>query len=216
MIRMPRSAAAHAAAALAIMLLAPTLARADDAATTLCRGNPAFAPNVIQSILAAQLQRDHDPALDSEPPDQMAAEAVETGVKECAAVLRRDSATLGVLSALSGNDLQAGWDAFNTTCSDHVASRGDCIRAEVSSVHALKHLVAQDDPPGARSLVEACQLVLKPDPPMADWRECVDQALAAHADRAAADRCKTSVTWHVTNSGAEAGRTLRACLRPGG
>jgi hypothetical protein len=188
---------------------------AEDAAVTLCRSNPAYALNVIQQIVAAQLERDHDPALDTEPPDQMAAGAVELGVKECADVLHRDPATLQVLASVSGSDQQVAWDAFNTSCSDHVASRAACIRAEVGSVHALKLMTARDDPPGSKALVEACELVLKPDPAMADWRECVDDALAVHADRAAANRCKTSVPWHVTTSGADAGHTLARCLGGG-
>jgi hypothetical protein len=198
-----------------VLLCAPHAADAEDAAVTLCRSNPAYALNVIQQIVAAQLERDHDPALDTEPPDQMAAGAVELGVKECADVLHKDAATQQVLASLSGSDQQVAWDAFNTSCSDHVASRAACIRAEVGSVHALKHMTARDDPPGSKALVEACALVLKPDPAMADWRECVDDALAAHADRAAANRCKTSVPWHVTTSGADAGHTLARCLGGG-
>jgi hypothetical protein len=187
-------------------------ARAEDSAATLCRSNPAYALNVISSILAAQLQRDHDPALDAEPPDQMAAEAVEQGVKDCADTLRRDPGTAQAMASFSGSDQQLAWDAFNTSCADHVASRAACIRAEVASVHALKRMTAEDEPPGAKALVEACELVLKPEPAIAEWRECVDLGLAAHADRGAANRCKTSVPWHVTGSGAEAGHTLAACL----
>jgi hypothetical protein len=190
-------------------------ALAEDSAVTLCRSNPAYALNVIQQIVAAQLERDHDPALDTEPPDQMAASAVELGVKECADVLHKDAPTQQALLSFSGSDQQVAWDAFNTSCSDHVASRAACIRAEVGSVHALKHMTARDDPPGSKALVEACELVLKPDPAMADWRECVDDALAAHADRAAANRCKTNVPWHITTSGADAGHTLASCLGRG-
>jgi hypothetical protein len=196
-------------------LLAAQAARAEDAAAALCRGNPAFAMSVIQGVLAAQLERDHDPALDAEPPSQMAAEAVEQGVKDCAETLHHDPATGQVLQSFTGADREIAWDAYNTSCADHVASRADCIRAEVGAVRALKHMVAKDDPPGAKTLVETCQLVLKPDPPMADWRECVDLALATHPDRSAADRCKTSVAWHTTTSGADAGRMLAACLGAG-
>jgi hypothetical protein len=120
-----------------------------------------------------------------------------------------------VLQSFSGADREMAWDAFNTSCADHAASRADCIRAEVGSVRALKHMVAKDDPPGAKALVETCQLVLKPDPPMADWRECVDLALATHAGRGTAERCKTSVAWHTTTSGADAGHLLAACLNAG-
>jgi deoxycytidylate deaminase len=203
-----------AAATLAVLLplLTTRAARAEDAAATLCRGNPAYALNVIQGVLAAQLERDHDPALDAEPPSQMAAEAVEQGVKDCAETMHKDPAANQVIQSFAGPDREIAWDAFNTSCADHVASRADCIRAEVGAVRALKHMVAKDDPPGAKAMVETCQLVLKPDPPMADWRECVDLALATHADRGAANRCKTSVAWHTTTSGADAGHMLAACL----
>jgi hypothetical protein len=187
-------------------------AHAEDAEATLCRSNPAYALNVISSIIAAQMQRDHDPALDAEPPDQIAAGAVEQGVKDCADVLHKDQATMQVIAAYAPADQQIAWDAFNTSCSDHVASRAQCIRAEVDSVHALKRMTATDQPPGARTLVETCSLVLKPDPAIAEWRACVDVALSAHADRAAANRCKTSVDWHVTTSGSDAGHAVAACL----
>ncbi len=202
------------AAFLALPLLgAVPAARAQDAAAALCRGNPAYQLNVIAAIVQAQLQRDHDPALDAEPPDQMAASAVEQGVKDCADVLHKDPATLQAIGGYTYADQQIAWDAFNTSCSDHVASRAACIRAEVDSVHALKRMTAIDQPPGSRALVAACELVLKPDPAIAEWRACVDVALSAHADRAAADRCKTSVDWHVTTSGSDAGRALKACLQ---
>jgi hypothetical protein len=198
--------------ALMICLLAPAAARADDDAATLCRTNPANALSVIQGIVNAQLQRDHDPALDTEPPDQMAAGAVELGVKQCADTLHKDPATQQALASYTGTDLTVAWDAFNTSCADHVASRSACIRAEVASTQALRRMTLHDEPPGSKAMVEACELILKPDPAMADWRECVDQALATHAGRPAANRCKTSVAWHVTSSGADAGRELAACL----
>jgi hypothetical protein len=214
---MIRTVRLPAAAVLAVLLpwLTAHGARAQDAAATLCRGNPAFALNVIQGVLAAQLERDHDPALDAEPPGQMAAEAVEQGVKDCAETMHKDPATDQAVQSFTGPDREIAWDAFNTSCADHVASRADCIRAEVGAVRALKHMVAKDDPPGAKALVETCQLVLKPDPPMADWRECVDLALATHAGRGTAERCKTSVAWHTTTSGADAGHMLAACLGAG-
>jgi hypothetical protein len=195
-----------------VCLLAPGAARADDAAATLCRSNPAYALNVIQGIVNAQLQRDHDPALDTEPPDQMAAGAVELGVKQCADTLRADNASQQALASYAGTDLQVAWDAFNTSCANHVGTRAACIRAEVASTQALRRMTLRDDPPGSKAMVEACELILKPDPAMADWRECVDRALATHAGRPAANRCKTSVAWHVTSSGADAGRELAACL----
>jgi len=198
--------------ALVVSLLTPGAAWADDAAATLCRTNPANSLIVIQGIVNAQLQRDHDPALDTEPPDQMAAGAVELGVKQCADTLHKDPATNQALLSFTGTDLQVAWDAFNTSCADHVASRAACVRAEVASTQALRRMTSRDDPPGSKAMVEACELILKPDPAMADWRECVDQALATHAARPAANRCKTSVAWHVTSSGADAGRELAACL----
>jgi hypothetical protein len=192
--------------------MVPAAARAEDAAATLCRTNPANSLTVIQGIVNAQLQRDHDPALDTEPPDQMAAGAVELGVKQCADILRSDPSTHQALSSYTGTDLQVAWDAFNTSCANHIASRSACIRAEVASTQALRRMTQHDDPPGSKAMVEACELILKPDPAMADWRECVDQALATHAGRPAANRCKTSVAWHVTSSGADAGRELAGCL----
>ncbi len=198
--------------AVIVCLLAPGLARAEDAAAALCRTNPANSLSVIQGIITAQLQRDHDPALDTEPPDQMAAGAVELGVKQCADTLHGDPATNQIMMSYTGADLQVAWDAFNTSCADHVASRAACIRAEVASTQALRRMTQHDEPPGSKAMVEACELILKPDPAMADWRECVDQALATHAGRPAANRCKTTVAWHVTTSGADAGRELAACL----
>ena len=186
--------------------------RAQDA-VTLCSTNPAYSIDVMRNVLAAQLQRDHDPALDAEPPDQMAAEAAQQGIKDCAADLQHNPAIFQALSGLSGSELPVGWDAYNTACADHGGSKGECIKAEIGSVRALKHMVATDQPPGAKSLVEACELVLQTDPPMAEWRSCVDTALAAHADPARDLQCKTTVAWHVAKTGAEAGQLLRSCLQ---
>ena len=202
---------------LAAIAMSPLLglarpAFAENAVATLCRTNPAYSLPVIQAILAAELQHDHDPALDAEPPDQMAQEAVEQGVKDCATALGSDPATVGVIAGLTGADQRVAWDAYNTSCADRHGSKADCVKAEVGSVRALKRMAARDEPPGSKALVEACELVLKPDPAMADWRECVDEALAAHADSGAANRCKTTVSWHVTSSGADAGHILTACL----
>ena len=61
--------------------------------------------------------------------------------------------------------------------------------------------------------MEACQLMLKSDPTMANWRECVDLGLAAHALPSEAKRCKLSVNWHMSSSGKEAGDELAACLK---
>jgi hypothetical protein len=181
--------------------------------TALCRTNPAYNLDVMRGVLLAQLQRDHDPALDAEPPDQMAAEAVEQGIKDCANDLQANPAIYAALSPLGPLDLPVGWDAYNTACTDHAASKAACIKAEVGSVQALKRMVATDQPPGAKALVEACELVLQTDPPMAEWRACVDTALAVHADPARAAQCKTTVIWHAAKTGAEAGQVLRTCLQ---
>jgi len=203
------------AAALCLAAYATPAVAADDVAASICRGNPAYSLAVMRSVLESQLSKDHDPALDAEPPDQMAAEAVEQGVADCAAELRRDPAIYQVMSGLGGNDLAIGWDAYNTACDTHTRSKADCIKAEVGSVRALKRMVATDQPAGAKALVETCELVLQTDPAMAEWRVCVDQTLAVHASAGAAARCKTSVTWHVAKTGAEAAQPIVACLRRG-
>jgi hypothetical protein len=203
------------AVALCLAVYSAPAVAADDAAATVCRGNPAYSLPVMQSVLDSQLSKDHDPALDAEPPDQMAAEAVEQGVQECATELRRTPAIFQVMSGLGGNDLSVGWDAYNTACDSHGVSKADCIKAEVGSVRALKRMVVTDQPKGAKALVETCELVLQTDPPMAEWRTCVDQALAVHASPDAAARCKTAVTWHVAKTGAEAAQPIVQCLRRG-
>src|SRR5271156_795636 len=104
------------AVALCLAVYSAPAVAADDAAATVCRGNPAYSLPVMQSVLDSQLSKDHDPALDAEPPDQMAAEAVEQGVQECATELRRTPAIFQVMSGLGGNDLSVGWDAYNTAC----------------------------------------------------------------------------------------------------
>ncbi|MGG2329536.1 hypothetical protein ACE40V_24600, partial [Salmonella enterica] len=81
----------------------------------------------------------------------------------------------------------------------------DCVKAEIGSQQALRLMLASDKPPGAKAIAQTCELVLQADPAMADWRECVDVALAEHATPQAADACKLSVTWHATKNGAEAG-----------
>jgi hypothetical protein len=192
--------------------LRPAVA-ADDAAATLCRTNPAYSVQVMRAVLESQLQKDHDPSLDAEPPDQLAAEAVEQGVTDCAEVLRHDPTIYQALAALNPQDLQIGWDAFNTACDDRSSSKTACIKAEVASVRALKKMAVTNQPPGAKALVETCELVMQADPPMAEWRECVDQALAVHASPDQAAHCKTSVTWHTAKTGAEAARVIVPCLR---
>jgi hypothetical protein len=198
-----------------LLAASPPAQAADDAAATLCRTNPAYSVEVMGSVLNAQLAKDHDPALDAESPDQMAAEAVEQGVSDCATELRRDPRIFQTLVVLRGNDMQIGWDAFNTACDDRKVSKADCIKAEVGAVQALKRMVATDKPPGSAALVQTCELVLQSDPAMAEWRVCVDQSLAAHATPDAAKRCKTSVTWHVAKTGADAARVIGACLKGG-
>lgn len=212
--RFSEGVAMRVAVLLAVVVgMAGAQARAEDSVTVLCRSNPAYSSDVMKNVLQAQLEKDHDPALDAESPDQMAAEAAEQGVKDCAGELRGDQPLYQTLSVLSGPDLQVGWDAFNTACSDHTASKAACVKAEVGAVRALKRMVATNQPPGAKALVETCVLVLKTDPPMADWRECVDAALAVHAAADQAARCKTSVPWHNAKSGADAGAIMSACLR---
>jgi hypothetical protein len=192
---------------------APACRAQDDAEATLCQSNPAYSSSVMRSVLEAQLQKDHDSALDAESPDQMAAEASAQGIKDCASDLRRNPAIYQALAGLSGTELPVGWDAYNTACSDRSGSKADCIKAEVGSVRALKHMVATDQPPGAKALVETCELVLQTDPAMTDWRECVDVGLSAHAAPARATQCKTTVAWHTAKTGAQAGTMLKACLQ---
>lgn len=202
-----------AAISLPLTLCCVAARAADDAAARLCRSNPAFSMDVMRGVLQAQLDKDHDPALDNETPDQLATEAVEQGVGECAAALRQSPPLFATLSGLSGPDLQAGWDAYNTTCSDRGATRPQCVKAEIGAEHALKHMMAANQPAGARALVQTCALILKSDPAMADWRECVDAGLSVHAPENAVARCKTLVPWHGAATGAEAGGLITACLR---
>jgi hypothetical protein len=198
------------------LVLAPLAARAaDDAAAAFCRTNPAFSFQVIREVLDAQLAKDHDPALDELPPDQMALRTVEQGVSDCAAALRQDPGALQTMTSLQGSDLAAAWDAWNTTCDDRPHSKADCVKAEMGAMWALKRMSRTNQPPGAHALVEACQLVMANNPAMTEWRECVDAGLAVHASDDAAKRCKTSVNWHVAKTGAEAGKMISECLRGG-
>ena len=182
-------------------------------AEALCAKNPAYAPRIMLAIVREQLARDHDPALDADTPEAMAAKASAQGIAECAAEMRADPSIVPVLSSLPQADQSVGWDAYNTACSDHRASKGQCIAAEVAADHALKHMMATNAPPGAKALVQACALVMQTDPAMAEWRQCVDQALAVHASEDAARRCKVSANWHVAKTGSEAGQVLAKCLR---
>jgi hypothetical protein len=197
---------------LGLVLGGASAARAEDAVTTLCRSNPAYGVDVMRGVLEAQLQKDHDPALDDQPPAQMAVEASEQGIKDCAAELQSHLAISQALLPLRGAELEVGWDAYNTACTDRAGSKADCIKAEVGSVRALKRMMATNQPPGAKTLVETCELVLVSEPSMADWRECVDLGLAAHAAEDRAVHCKTIVPWHGAKTGTEAGKIVAACL----
>ncbi len=182
------------------------------AAEDLCARNPAFSASVMLAIVRAQLQRDHDPALDADTPEKLADQAVVQGITECAAEVRADPSIAAALSGLGAADTSVGWDAYNTACSDRKVNKGACITAEVGSAQALKRMMATDSPAGAKTLVQTCALVMASDPAMAEWRQCVDLALAAHASADRAKQCKISVSWHVAKTGAEAGRILAGCL----
>jgi hypothetical protein len=186
-----------------------------DPAETLCAQDPAFSRAVMLKIVQAELEVEHDPALDADTPENIAKLAQRQGISECAAEVRRDPSIAAAFAGLSGADEQVAWDAYNTACADHKASRGACISAEVQSDKALKRMVSTDRPEGAKALVQTCELVMQTDPAMAEWRECVDQGLAVHASEAAAKRCKLSATWHVAKTGAEAGAIVAACLKGG-
>ncbi len=180
---------------------------------TLCAANPAFSPKIMLAIVQSQLQHDHDPALDADTPENMAQKAAAQGIAECAADMRADPSIAPSLSGLTGADVQVGWDAYNTACSDRRTARGACITAEVGAARALKRMMATNSPPGAKALVQTCELVMLSDPAMAEWRECVDQALALHPTEQAARQCKVSAAWHVAKTGAEAARVVTQCLR---
>ena len=182
-------------------------------AETLCAKNPAYAPRIMLAIVREQLARDHDPELDADTPEALAEKASAQGIAECAAEMRADPSIVPALANLSEADQSVGWDAYNTACSDHHASKGQCITAEVTADQALKHMMATNSPPGAKALVQACALVMQTDPAIAEWRQCVDQALAVHASEDAAKRCKLSANWHVAKTGSQAGAVLAQCLR---
>jgi hypothetical protein len=186
-----------------------------DSAETLCASNPAFSPEVMLRVVQVELQGDHDPSLDADTPEHIASQASTQGIAECAAEVRNDPSIASALGGMTGPDLQAGWDAYNTACSDRKVSRGDCISAEVAAGKALRRMVKEDEPAGAKSLVQTCQLVMKTDRGNTEWRQCVDMGLAVHASGGAAKRCKLSATWHVAGSGAEAGGIIASCLRGG-
>ncbi len=186
-----------------------------ETAESLCSSNPAFSPDVMLRVVQVELQGDHDPALDADTPEHIASQASTQGISECASEMRNDPSIAGALGALKGADLEAGWDAYNTACADRKVSRGACISAEVDAGKALKQMTKDDEPTGAKSLVQTCQLVMKADRGNSEWKQCVDMGLAAHASGSAARRCKLSATWHVAGSGAEAGGIIANCLRGG-
>jgi hypothetical protein len=200
---------------LPLMLLLPAIPAAaqPNAVVQLCATNPAYSQDVMRSVLDAQLQRDHDPALDSKPPEEMAAETAQLGIQDCAKDLTANPGIIQALTGLSQTDMQVAWDAYNTNCDDRRASKAECMKAEVGSAQALRHMVKTDQPDGARALVQACQLVLVSDLAMTEWRLCVDQGLAVHAPPAKAAQCKTSVNWHVAKTGQQAGAEVASCLR---
>ena len=202
------------------LLLAGTLhapaAHAQSAALmATCATNPAYAPDVMRSVLNAQLQKDHDDALEAEPPAQMANEAAALGIKDCTADLAAHPAIAQVLAGLTLMDQQVAWDAYNTSCSDHGATKAACMRAEIDSAQTLRRMSRTDNPLGSRTLVATCQLVLTSDFAMVEWRMCVDTGLAVHATPAREAACKTSVNWHVAKTGAQAGAIVAACLKQG-
>ena len=200
--------------ALTIVLLFCQPAFAGEA-ENLCSGNPAYSQQVMLSIVRAQLGRDHDPALDADTPEKLAQQAVAQGIAECAAAVRAEPSIATVLEGLNAADESVAWDAFNTACGDRKASKGACIRAEVGAADALKRMVARNTPPGAKALALMCQLVMKDDPPMVEWRSCVDQGLAARAAPEVVERCKVRVNYHVAKTGAEAAGVITACLKAG-
>ena len=196
-----------------LLSLFASAANAQNAVIQLCATNPAYGQDVMRSVLEAQLAKDHDPALDAEPPEQMAAETAQLGIKQCAADLTAHPAIIQAMTGLNSTDMQVAWDAYNTSCDDHKASKAECVKAEVGSAQALRHMSRSDNPPGSKALVQACQLVMTSDLAMVEWRICVDKGLAVHAAPDKAARCKTSVNWHVARTGAAAGDEVAACLR---
>ncbi len=196
--------------AFALALLAtPALA---SEAETVCATNPVYSRSIMLSVVQSQLQRDHDAALDTDTPDHLATRAMAQGIAECAAGLRADPSIASAFAGLDKHDLSVAWDAYNTACADRKASRGACVTAEVGAAKAIKRLMSAGSPLVARTLVQACELVLQPDPAMADWRQCVDVSLAAHPTPERAAQCKLSANWHVAKTGADAGASLVACL----
>ena len=195
-----------------ILMLAGS-AQAEDAATSLCRLNPAYAVGTMRAVIDEELKTAHDPSLDETPPDQLAQQASDQGVADCGKELAANKPLYDVLAALTPDRQVIGWDAFNVACANHSTSKADCVRAEVSSDAALRRMGSSNHPPGAKALIETCQLVLPPTVAMAEWRACVDTALLEHSPEEIVDGCKTGVPWHSAATGAEAGKLIVACLR---
>lgn len=193
----------------------PAFAAAPLTPETVCASNPAYSASVMLGIVQEQLSKDHDSSLDQEPPDKLAAEAATQGISDCATEMRGDPATYKSIAGLTGPDLFVGWDAYNTSCADRKGTKGECIHAEVAAARALKHMATTNQPPGSKALVQTCELVMKTNPAMSEWRECVDRALAVHAPEPVATKCKMSVAWHTARTGTEAGRAVADCLKGG-
>jgi hypothetical protein len=186
------------------------MAQAQDSATQLCQQNPAFSVGMMRAVIISELKAGQD--LGTENPETLAQESAAKGVSDCAADMRADPGLAAVLAALPPADAKTGWDAYNVACADHSGSKGACITAEVDSAKAIKRMIALDRPAGLRTLVETCALVLPQTPAMAEWRACVDIAMATHPSDDDLQACKTSVPWHAAKTGAEAGRIVSACL----
>ncbi len=201
-------------AALALLLLLAPPALAGEA-ETLCATNPAYSEHVMLAVVQTQLQHDHDPALDADTPEHLADAAVAQGIAECAADLRANPSIATALQATPEADRSVAWDAYNTACADHKASKSACIQAEVGAADALKRMIVKNQPPTAKALAQTCQLVMKEDPAMVEWRSCVDQALPLNASRDLVERCKVRVNYHVATTGAEAAQVINACLKAG-
>lgn len=201
-------------AVLTLLLLITSPALAGEA-ETLCATNPAYSQHVMLTIVQTQLQHDHDPALDADTPEKLADAAVAQGISDCAAELRADPSIATALQNAPETDRSVAWDAYNTACSDRKTSKGACIQAEVGAADALKRMIIKNQPPAAKALAQTCQLVMKEDPAMVEWRSCVDQGLALNPSRDLVERCKVRVNYHVATTGAEAGQLIAACLKAG-
>jgi hypothetical protein len=182
---------------------------------TFCAGDPAFRPDAVRAVIGQELAREHDPALDDQTPEQILEGTISTGITECVRTLHRDPSIYAAIDLPDPIDRSIAWDAYNSACGDRVAARGACIVAEVAAQHALKRMSTRNVPPGARALVQACELVLVPQPPLAEWRECVDMGLANRAPPARAEACKLKLPWHTAHSGKEAGQLVQACIGKG-